>query len=39
MPDKNYEMKLIFSGNAAIKLKVEAIEAHLTIKEIIGRAK
>ena len=29
MPDNNYEMKLIFSGNAAIKLKVEAIEAKL----------
>jgi|TARA_B100001540_G_scaffold133085_2_gene118362 hypothetical protein len=29
MPDKNYEMKLIFSGNVAIKLKVEVIEATL----------
>ena len=29
MPDKNFEMNLIFSGDAAIKLVVEAIEVTL----------
>ena len=29
MPDKNYEMKLIFSGDMIIKLIVEAIEVTL----------
>ena len=29
MPDKNYEMKLIFSGDTIIKLIVEAIEVTL----------
>ena len=29
MPDKNYEMNLIFSGDIVIKLEVEAIEVTL----------
>ena len=29
MPDKNYEMKLIFSGNAVIKIVAEVIEVTL----------
>ena len=29
MPDKNYEMNLIFSGDIIIKLIVEAIEVTL----------
>ena len=29
MPDKNYEMNLIFSGDIVIKLIVEAIEVTL----------
>ena len=29
MPDKNYEMKLIFSGNSAIKITAEVIEVTL----------
>ena len=29
MPDKNYEMNLIFSGDVVIKLKAEAIEVTL----------
>ncbi len=29
MPDKNYEMNLIFSGDAIIKLVIEAIEVTL----------
>ena len=29
MPDKNYEMNLIFSGDTIIKLIVEAIEVTL----------
>ena len=29
MPDKNYEMNLIFSGNAIIKVTAELIEVIL----------
>ena len=29
MPDKNHEMKLIFSGNSAIKITAEVIEVTL----------
>ena len=29
MPDKNYEMKLIFSGDIVLKLIAEAIEVTL----------
>lgn len=29
MPDKNHEMKLIFSGNSAIRIKAEVIEVTL----------
>ena len=29
MPDKNYEMKLIFSGDSTIKIKAEVIEVTL----------
>jgi len=29
MPDKNYEMKIIFSGDSVIKIKSEAIEVTL----------
>ena len=29
MPDKNYEMNLIFSGDIVIKLVVEALEVTL----------
>ena len=29
MPDKNYEMNLIFSGDAVLKLVAEAIEVTL----------
>ena len=29
MPDKNFEMNLIFSGDVVIKLVVEAIEVTL----------
>ena len=29
MPDKNYEMKIIFSGNSTIKIKSEVVEVTL----------
>ena len=36
MPDKNYEMKIIFAGDLIIKIISEVIEVTLMIKEKLG---
>ena len=39
MPDKNYEMNLIFSGDIVIKLLIEAVEVTLDDQGYLGKVK
>ena len=39
MPDKNYEMNLIFSGDIVIKVVIEAVELTLDDQGCLGKVK